>query len=240
MPVSRRSFLAQFAAASAALPVHRAALRAASPAFSGGARAAALGRPLLLDLEDHCALRESVAGFARGLKAAGVAFEAAARGADLRAPLVVVPAAIPHSHASHAALRRAAESGSTVLYECGAAYASPAVFAAGQRLLERHFGLRLRVPLHLWAGAPAAGGRECGAPYVQYRWPVRALVRDFSRILPVSVARQCVIGSWGEAPVACRLQFGEGAIVFLGSPLGPHLLAGDPEAHAWLRALAGD
>jgi hypothetical protein len=68
-------------------------------------------------------------------------------------------------------------------------------------------------------------------PYVAYNWPLEAHVRDFSRVLPVFSPAGQAIARWAEVPVGLRVTVGTGALIFLGSPLGPDLRASDPEAH---------
>jgi hypothetical protein len=94
-------------------------------------------------------------------------------------------------------------------------------------MLAGHFGIRIQPPVDLWANG--------SAPYIDYRWPVRERVRDFSRVTPISAESGAIIGSAGDLPVAAR----RGRFIFLGSPIGPALLAGDREAHSWFSALAG-
>ena len=93
-------------------------------------------------------------------------------------------------------------------------------------MLAGHFGIRIQPPVDLWANGTA--------PYIHYLWPVREKVRDFSRVTPISGEGLEIIGSTGHLPVAAR----RGGLIFLGSPMGPALLAGDREAHSWFSALA--
>ena len=91
-------------------------------------------------------------------------------------------------------------------------------------MLGRHFGLELDLPRIL----PAAR-----IPYVDYHWPVAVKVRDFSHIVPVRANAKEVIASFDGIPVAAR----RSGFIFLGSPIGPALLAGDREAHLWFSQL---
>ncbi|HEX2679673.1 MAG TPA: hypothetical protein VHQ03_00090, partial [Candidatus Dormibacteraeota bacterium] len=69
-----------------------------------------------------------------------------------------------------------------------------------------------------------------------YTWPHAAKVRDFSHVVPLE--RQGNTGefiAWADGkPVALKRQSGRGTLIFLGSPLGPALWAGDTEARRWL------
>jgi hypothetical protein len=73
------------------------------------------------------------------------------------------------------------------------------------------------------------------APYVDFHWPLKVKVRDFSRAVPVSADAEHIVGWCGHWPIASKQTAGNGTLVFLGSPLGPALWAGDAEAHRWLR-----
>ncbi|HZU24578.1 MAG TPA: hypothetical protein VFA04_03600 [Bryobacteraceae bacterium] len=66
--------------------------------------------------------------------------------------------------------------------------------------------------------------------WIRYTWPTDALIRDFGRACPVAGGR--VIARLGDMPVAVR----RGRFIVLGSPLGPHLYAGDRDAHRLFEA----
>jgi hypothetical protein len=56
-------------------------------------------------------------------------------------------------------------------------------------------------------------------------------------VIPVSAENGRAIGHWGEIPVAWRKSIGAGTLIFVGSPLGPALRAGDSDAASLLRSL---
>jgi hypothetical protein len=114
--------------------------------------------------------------------------------------------------------------GGCVVFESAAGFGG---FEDQRRVLADNFGIRIQHPVDLWANGTA--------PYIDYRWPAHERVRDFSRVTPISVESGDVIGYAGHLPVAAR----RGRFIFLGSPIGPALLAGDREAHSWFSALAG-
>jgi len=124
------------------------------------------------------------------------------------------------------------ENGSLVLFESGGAFLNPEEFNFHRRLMRSVFGLRLHAPVPLWDSADSFKQ----SPYVDYQWPLVTKVRDFSRMIPVECERGETIAWFQKTPVAVRLRIGKGTLVFLGSPLGPHLLAGDREAGRWLLA----
>jgi hypothetical protein len=117
-------------------------------------------------------------------------------------------------------------------------------------MLDRYFDIAVYPPVSLWPGQPFddalflhRSGRYPGKrldrqesiPYVDYLWPRETKVRDFSRVIPVSARTGDVIGKVGGLPVAWKRRMGKGTLIFLGSPMGPALRAGDPEARSWLR-----
>jgi hypothetical protein len=114
--------------------------------------------------------------------------------------------------------------GGWVIFESAVGFGG---FEDQRRVLAHNFGIRIQHAVDLWANGTA--------PYIDYRWPVRERVRDFSRVTPISVESGDVIGYAGHLPVAARRE----RFIFLGSPIGPALLAGEREAHSWFRAMAG-
>ncbi len=160
----------------------------------------------------RCVLPESRAGFARAMRA----------GAPGR--VFVLPAASGWD----ASVPRRVRSGQVVLFESGGGFADEKDRAAQREGLERAFDLRVGAPVALWGN-----GRR--PSYVEYEWPVRARVRDYSVVMPVrggqTIARVDGLG------VAALVRVGAGALVFLGSPVGPGLWTGEAEALSWLAAV---
>jgi hypothetical protein len=70
-----------------------------------------------------------------------------------------------------------------------------------------------------------------GPAWIHFDWPISAMIRDFGRVSPISGG--VVIARLYDMPVAVR----QGQLVVLGSPLGPHVYAGDRDACALLTAL---
>jgi hypothetical protein len=246
MPLSRRSFLG--AAAALPLALHQRLKRLRGNGLIRSLDAAA-PRCLLVDAGERCVLQESLTGFARGLAAASIHFEpVSVEALPVSNPgekyglspvhLVIVPGAVIDSPAFAETMRRLTDCGSLVLYESGAAYAEPGAIETERRLLREYFGLSVQAPRELW---PAKA--ETSRPsYVYYRWPAGAMIRDFSRVIPVSaeVTSFSHIAYIGTAAVACRCRVGKGEFIFLGSPLGPHLGFGDAQAQRLLSALVSE
>src|SRR5262249_7067365 len=123
-------------------------------------------------------------------------------------------------------------------------------FVAHQKMLLRYFDLAVESPVDLWSGNPIGAARfaqRCdqnarkklhryeSSPYIDYDWPRETKVRDFSRVILVSAKSGDVIARVRGLPVALKRRVGEGTLIFLGSPMGPLLRAGDPEARSWLQ-----
>jgi hypothetical protein len=136
---------------------------------------------------------------------------------------VIIPGAIHIDLSTADLILTCLHKGWTVLLESGAAFGD---FRGHRDQLREYFQVLLEPPVELW---PARG-----IPYVEYSWPVSTKVRDFSRVVPLAPQRGAIIARVNEIPVALARRVGPGMLVFLGSPLGPALWAGDIEARRWL------
>src|ERR1700686_2481810 len=204
---------------------------------------------VLLDLKSDCVLRESLHGYQAALNL----LPAAMLSPRCRCRLAIVPAFGAMDSDMAGALSSSLRSGTHVLLESGAGFFSSAEFTAHQRMLDRYFDIAVGPPVDLWSGkfageAPVRhrAGRLPGnthdsyaaIPYVNYFWPNQTKVRDFSRVIPVSASAGDVIAEVGALPVAWKRQTAKETLIFLGSPLGTSLRAGDSEALSWLRLVA--
>ena len=206
MALGRREFLA-YAAGAMSTRLALASARATPPAPSPPCR--------VLPVPGECSLPESTLGYRAAL-------------ADLRAPLLVVPAVMELPRDFVTRVLGQLQAGGTVVVESGAGFSGHAKFRQHRHALHGAFGIDVTAPLDLWAAARRA-------PYVDYTWPTPATVRDFSRVVPVAAHEGTIIGWADGMPVALRREIGAGTLIFLGSPLGPALWAGDREARRWLR-----
>lgn len=156
-------------------------------------------------MDDHCILPESAAGFRAALSNIEIG----------KGTLVVLPATTripPH-------VAGLLDDGATVIVESGAAY-------AGRDSERNLLGIGIGDPVSLW---PATG-----IPYVRYTWPYVAMVRDFSRVVPLRAEDAEVIATVNGLPVGLARRCGRGRLIVLGAPLGPALLFSDSEARRWL------
>jgi hypothetical protein len=183
-----------------------------------------------LDLREQCGLRESVAGYESALAGLGT-------GVTSRCTLLIVPAALDIPPPAVWAILSRLRTGATVLLESGAGFAADRDFRAHQVALRDYLGIHIEAPVGLWSVPPGSGA----IPYVDYAWPSRAEVRDFSRVVPLARREEGrdIIARVEGLPVALKRRSGRGHLVFLGSPLGPALWAGDAEARRWLWAVVG-
>jgi hypothetical protein len=174
--------------------------------------------------------------------------ELACKGTD---GLVVVPAAGAVRAEALGAVAGLIQRGATVLWESGAAFLDPRDFARQRALTFEHFGISLQQPIDVWprsasrrtsVGAKNKSARDMRAigheqiPYVVFHWPTEVHVRDFSRVIPVSAEDGSAIAHWAEIPVAWHKPVGAGTLIFMGSPVGPALNAGDSDAASLLRS----
>jgi len=171
----------------------------------------------VLDTGPCCALRESFTAFRR----LGIAPRTAPQ--RVQQPLgYIVPAvsALPDGLAR--SLSTHVRDGGALIFESAAGFAG---FAEQRGMLDEYFGLRIGPPIDLWTGGEPI-------PYIDFTWPLKTKIRDFSRVVPVCRGGE-IIALAQALPVAAR----RGSMVFLGSPIGPALYAGDREARAWFNAL---
>ena len=224
MKLSRREFVGGSAACASALCV---------PCLAGLALGGAPTEAdcIVFDLGANCALPESLQGYREALNAEVVGVGQDARRWQHRRRLVIVPGAGIVNGANASVLLELLDVGTSVLLESGGAFLHQKEMAAQQQMLRTLFKVHVEEPVELWSD------QRC-APYVQYHWPRELLVRDFSRAIPVIAPEAETIGRLGTLPVAIKKPIGNSLLIFLGSPLGPALRAGDREAYAWLQALA--
>lgn len=229
MSISRRRFLRY----AACLPPAVLAVQAIEAGSS--ACAARAGRKYCLILNGSCALKESLEGYAMGLRAAKAPFEIASLRTAKPAPVIIAPAASLTDIHQICWLRTQIEAGALALVESGGAFLSSTAFRRQQSVIRSQLKLTMLQPVMLWGTQDSARG----LPYVDFTWPVPARVRDFSKMIALNGEGAAAIARIEDKPVAFKLRLGAGNLVFLGSPLGPHILAGDREAQRWLEAFWG-
>lgn len=188
------------------------------------------GSCLVLDLGPHCILRESLQGFLPSVGQVTTRVYPASLERPLDCRTLIVPGAGAFPSTLFPELLDFVSAGGILLLESAAGFLQPLEFAEHQKILKQMFGVAICEPVDLWRESQTV-------PYVHYDWPHEILVRDFSRVATVASSQPDIIGRVSLVPVACKKRIGRGALIFLGSPLGPALRAGDREALAWLRAL---
>ena len=208
---------------------------------------------VLLDLNSNCVLPESLRGYQTAL-AEEHHYIAEAELVQLRCcRMVMVPGFGVMDPAIARTLSGLLQAGTNLLLESGAGFLRTSEFTAHQKMLNQYFGITIGSPVDLWHAASADGAqftyrrgqpsrtksknRE-SVPYVNYLWPQETNVRDFSRVIPVLADEGNVIGKVGALPVALKRGVANGTLIFLGSPMGPGLRAGDPQALSWFRSVA--
>jgi hypothetical protein len=213
----------------------------------------------LLDLKANCALHESFAGMRAALgdghglvpehEFASREFASSRVLPSDRGHVVIVAGAGAVEWETFSIVADLLRKGARVVWESGAAFLEHRDFAKQRALTHEYFGISMERPVDVWSQAVAGksthtrSGYEANrnvrtvraighqqVPYAAYRWPREVHVRDFSRVIPVSAANGLSIAHWGELSVAWREPVGPGTLVFLGSPIGPALRAGDSEA----------
>src|SRR5213076_2883245 len=178
-------------------------------------------RRVLLDLRQHCGLRESIAGYESAL--AGLGTEVTSR-----CTLLIVPAALDIPPPAVRAITSCLRTGATVLLESGAGFAADRAFRAHRAVLRDRLGVHIEAPVRLWSSRGARG-----VPYVDYRWPSSAKIRDLRRVVPLgrqSEGAAEIIAWVDDVPVALGRRDGRGDLSFLGAPVRRALWAGEAEA----------
>lgn len=184
-------------------------------------------RSVVLDLGESCSLRESIAGYASVLGSRALCSDT---GSVSRCATLVVPAAVDMSAETVRVIAKCLRAGGTVILESGAGFANECDFRAHRAALRDSFDVEIDSPVSLWTGAGAR------MPYVDFAWPIATKIRDFSRIVPLSVSGAAIARVNG-LPVASMQRRGSGTLIVLGTPIGPALWAGDAEAKRWLEAV---
>jgi hypothetical protein len=207
---------------------------------------------VLLDLSSNCVLPESLRGYQSALTDEHRCIAEAELGQLRGCRMVIVPGLGAMDPAFACTLSSVLQAGTNVLLESGAAFLRASEFAAHQKMMNRYFGITIGSPVDLWSASSTGHAQFTSpreqrsrtkptsyesVPYVNYLWPQETNVRDFSRVIPVLAREGNVIGKVGALPVALNRRMSKGTFVFLGSPMGPALLAGDPEARTWLRSV---
>ena len=135
--------------------------------------------------------------------------------------IIILPGSRGVSLERAVALRRAAMRGALVVIEGAPAFRS-------HNVIRDVFGFELQPPRSV---------ANTDRLYIQYTWPVPRLVRHFSSIMPVCCLPSEKIAEFAGITVCAKRRVGRGAIIFLGSMLGPVLLAEEKEAHDVTRAI---
>jgi hypothetical protein len=104
----------------------------------------------------------------------------------------------------------------------------------GHRIIQSRLDRGATVLLEYVAGTGIQQGHYF--PYVEYFWPVRVKIREFSPVKLTPAPGEEIIATFGGAPVGLWRRAGRGTLITLGSPLGPVFLTGDPDARRWLEA----
>src|SRR5438309_2985397 len=188
---------------------------------------------VLLDLNGGGCFRESASGFESALTSAGAQWMRpdARWMVPSRCALLIVPAALEIPPPAVRAIVSCLQAGASVIVESGAGFAANREFRAHRVALRDYLQLQIEEPVDLW---PDNSSQRI--PYVDYTWPRPAKVRDFSRVVPLRRQEgEGEVIAWVDGlPVALKRSSGRGNLIFLGSPLGPALWAGDAQARRWL------
>jgi len=220
MRVTRRQLLE--CAAAAAVPMRWRLGGLPAPATATRER-------VILDLGKQCTLSESVSGYAAALGTPAPRTDLS----FMQPPAVlIVPAVLEIPSRAIQAVSACLDRGGLVVLESGAGFGSAADFSRHRAGLREAFDVHLEPPVDLW---PQLGGSAI--PYIDFTWPFKSKIRDFSRVVPLTGGAEEIIAQVNGLPAALRRRSDRGTLIVLGSPLGPALWTGDYEARQWLRVV---
>jgi len=176
---------------------------------------------LLLPDDTNCLTRESASGYHRVLASV-----------ESRFRTIIVPAMGALSLPTAIELRHKAEAGYSVVLESGLAFAGARTAERQCAVMSKVFGLHVELISDDVINDPAAR-----VSYLRYRWPKDVLVRQFGQPVAVGGSQCQPMAHWGRFTVAAKKSTGSGRVIFLGSPLGPMLMAQDREATLLVRQI---
>ena len=163
--------------------------------------------------ESHCLSEESARGFRLLLERNRALLE------NRSTRLVVIPGARQLRLATALALVEEATRGAWVIFEDGTAFTRSEQAIPQMRVLKYVFGIGVQPTVAI------------GERYIEYLWPLHRLVRHFNTFTPI----ECLAGeaiAYANGATACaKRHIGKGGIIYLGSMLGPGLVAEEREAH---------
>lgn len=139
---------------------------------------------------------------------------------------VIVPSASALEGTALSSLVREAQLGATVLIDLADGFTSRSHTSRVRMNFEHDLGIEIADPVAYRS-----------ADYIAYEWPLRVLVRHFTRGSYITPGRNMPVARLGTHSVAVRKEIGRGSVVIIGSNLGSLLLAGDEQAHEILARL---
>ena len=165
--------------------------------------------------EPHVLAEESARGFRSLLSLSNTA----------GSPSVIIAPAVRNIHpGACAALLEHVRRGARLLFESGVCFSSDRECFEQAKALKQVFGLEVLPPVRT-ASLPQASGT-----YVIYAQPVAKSVRSFHAVTPVQCSDSETIARFHEYSVCAMKAIGKGRVIYLGSMLGPGLLATEREA----------
>ncbi len=244
MNISRRYFLGAAAGSAATLWSFRSIGLEAPGSSPERARDCAL-----LDLNAHCILRESLQGYQAALGDKYNHFPEAGLNSKRLCRMAIIPGLGSIDPEMAETLSSLLDAGTHVLLESGAAFLSPPEFTAHQETLFHYFDIEVGAPVDLWSRTSAddalLGHRPQRQPSKKLNSPESIPLRQLLLARPdIGPRLQSSASRVGESG-RCNRQgrrithrvkrrTSGGMLIFLGSPLGPALRAGDPQARSWL------
>jgi hypothetical protein len=138
--------------------------------------------------------------------------------------VIIAPAVRDIRPGACAALLEHVRRGAWLLFESGVCFSSNQECFQQARTLKQTFGLDVLPPLRT-ANLPQVAGT-----YVNYAKPAAKMVRSFHAVTPIRCPHSETVARFHEHAVCSIRAIGKGGVIYLGSMLGPGLLAEEREA----------
>jgi hypothetical protein len=174
--------------------------------------------------ELHALAEESARGFRSLLSLSSSAGSPAA---------IIAPAVRNLRQEIGAVLLEHVRRGAWLLFESGVCFSSDQEHSLQARTLKQAFGLEILPSLRV-VDIPKASSK-----YVNYAKPLATSVRSFHAVTPIQCPPSNAIAYFHEHIVGATRAIGKGRLVYLGSMLGPGLLAEEYEAQQVGEGLIG-
>lgn len=165
--------------------------------------------------ESHALAEESARGFRSFFQG---------RGSANSQSMIIAPAIRSIRPKACAGLLEDVQRGAWLLLESGVCFSSGEECFRQARILQQVFGLEIQLPIRIADLSSASNS------YVNYVKPLAKLVRGFHAVTPVRCLENEILARFHGHAVCATRTIDKGRLIYLGSMLGPGLMAEEREA----------